>query len=455
MPSTYNTEVLKAALRAAPDATAREVVISQFDPSLAQELIKLRRDLTKPSRVTVQNLAVLAEVLTDEEIETLLEHETRQTAVYELNDISDVRKHTVPLLEALKSASNPSFARDLRHELRTGSPIWEEVYHALANMDSEERAQALPHLMQALPAFFVRFYDTDPTHELFIAKVIAFALDAGLQKVVLQEADSPYALLTALAFVERPPRNSTLKKAFDGLKMNPEHAMANATSLAGGLSPRVVAENLARVYTLASLPLPFGVSTLLDMLLADVIDPSRAATSVDSSLFSDPDEALETAALCVSDEMQRALCLTALSITSYFDRSIQQNVAQSATLTRHLAAVATTSEFAAQLIRGATVGTLRSRLSSHELEQLLLLALPGRHKLLRQVLDEELPLDVLTVLPMLPSMALKNRAAARATSIVIAARLRDEAAQRLAWQMASTWHGSLNELITAVELTRP
>jgi hypothetical protein len=56
---------------------------------------------------------------------------------------------------------------------------------------------------------------------------------------------------------------------------------------------------------------------------------------------------------------------------------------------------------------------------------------------------------------MLPGLALEHPAAARATSIVIADRLKDEASQRLAWQMAPTWHGSLNELITAVQLTSP
>jgi CRISPR/Cas system CMR subunit Cmr6 (Cas7 group RAMP superfamily) len=101
------------------------------------------------------------------------------------------------------------------------------------------------------------------------------------------------------------------------------------------------------------------------------------------------------------------------------------------------------------------VGTLRAHLSSDVLKDLLLLAIPGHNKLLKQVLEEDLPLDLLVVLPMLPSSALKNPVAARATSIVIADRLKDEASQRLAWQMATSWHGSLNELVAAVELTAP
>ena len=74
MPSTYNIEVLKAALRAAPDAAAREVVISQFDPTLAHELTKLRRNLTKPARITAQNLSVLAELLSNDELETIIDY---------------------------------------------------------------------------------------------------------------------------------------------------------------------------------------------------------------------------------------------------------------------------------------------------------------------------------------------------------------------------------------------
>jgi hypothetical protein len=455
MPSTYNIEVLKAALRAAPDASAREVVISQFDPALMHELSKLRRNLTKPARVTAQTLSVLAELLTDKELETILEHETRQSAQYDLSDVVETRQHTTPLLEALKSASNPSFTSDLRRDLRSGSPLWEDVYNALIALDPSSRDAALPYVVKALPAFFVRSYDTAPTYASHIAKVVALALDAGLQKIVIKEADSEYVMLSALAYVTVPPSNSTLKRVFDDFKMHPEQAMANATSLADRLTPQVVAENLNSVFKASSLPLPFGVSSVLDILLADVLEPSRAASSVDSKLFSDADEAIEAAELCVSDEMKQALCRTALGYHSYFDRSIQQIVGQSESLAGHLAAVATTPELAVQLIRGATVGTLRAHLSSDVLKDLLLLAIPGHNKLLKQVLEEDLPLDLLVVLPMLPSSALKNPVAARATSIVIADRLKDEASQRLAWQMATSWHGSLNELVAAVELTAP
>ena len=455
MPSTYNIEVLKAALRAAPDAAAREVVISQFDPTLAHELTKLRRNLTKPARITAQNLSVLAELLSDDELETVIEHETRQSAQYDLSDVAETRQHTAPLLEALKSVSNPSFTNDLRRDLRSGSPLWEDVYNALIALDPSSRKAALPHVVKALPVFFVRFYDTAPTYASYIAKVVALALDAGLQKAVIKEADSEHVMLSSLAYVTVPPSNSTLKRIFDDFKMHPEQAMANATSLADRLTPHVVAENLDRVFKASSLPLPFGVSSVLDMLLADVLDPSRAPTAVDSTLFSDADEAVEAAELCVSDAMKQALCRTALGYQSYFDSSIQHSVGQSESLARHLAAVATTPELAVQLIRGATVGTLRAHLPSDVLKDLLLLALPGHHKLLKQVLEEDLPLDLLAVLPQLPGMALKNPAAARATSIIIADRLKDESSQRLAWQMATSWHGSLNELVAAVELTAP
>jgi hypothetical protein len=456
MTSTYDSHVLKVALRAAPDTASREIVLAQFDPSLTQELIKLRRDLTKPSRVSVQTLTVLAELLTSDEIATLQEHETRHTAIYALNDVSELREHTAPLLEALKSAANPSFTNDLRNDLRSDSPLWEDMYNTLTALDAPERKAALPHVVRALPAFFIRFHDTPSSqHESYIAKVIALALDEGLQKTVLHETDSEYVLLSALAYVKQPPKNSTLKKIFDGFKTNPEHAMANATSLANRLSPRLVAENLDAVFAAAALPLPFGVSSVLDILLADVLDPSRAATSLDSSLFSDADEAIEVAELCVSDEMKQVLCRAALGYTSYFDRSIQQYVSQNASLACHLSAAATTPELAAQLIRGATVGTLRAHLSSDDLQRLLLLALPGHRKVMNKVLEEDLPLQILQILPMLPSMALAHPAAARATSIVIADRLKGEAAQRLAWQMAASWHGSLDDLITAVELTAP
>jgi hypothetical protein len=328
-----------------------------------------------------------------------------------------------------------------------------DVYNALVALDPEKRKAALPLVMKALPAFFIRHYDDAPAHELYIVKTIALALDAGLHKIVLQETDAEYVLLSALSYITTPPKNSTLKRIFDGFKVNPEYVMANATALSDRLSPRLVAENLGRVFANAALPLPFGVSSVLDVLLADVLDPARAETSLDTSLFSDADEAIEAANLCVSDDMKRALCRAALGYQSYFDHSLQRSVAQSASLARHLAAVATTPELAVQLIRGATVDTLRTHLTSEELQQLLLLALPGHRKLLKKVIEEDLPLDVLVTLPMLPSMALEHQAAARTTSIVIADRLKDEASQRLAWQMAPTWHGSLNELITAVELT--